>query len=122
MSDSPVSRFWACFFSHSIFALFWTIKMEKVQRWILISILSTGSTYGGFFAYFVAVEFAEKSNVLYDMAFVFGMILFGMGISASIVLPIYFMYKWASEYNVENFGYESKIEWKMGSNTRDALG
>ena len=77
----------------------------------MISILSTGATYGSVFVYFLAVELAEKSNVLYDMAFVFGMILFGMGISASIVLPIYFMYKWASEYNVENFGCESKIEW-----------
>lgn len=27
--DKPVSRFWACLFANSIFALFWVLKMKK---------------------------------------------------------------------------------------------
>ena len=32
--EKPLSRFWACFFSCSIFALLWTNKMHKTRKWI----------------------------------------------------------------------------------------
>ncbi len=32
--QQPLSRFWACFFSCSIFALLWTSKMHKTRKWI----------------------------------------------------------------------------------------
>ncbi len=34
--EKPLSRFWACFFCGTIFALFWTQKMKKTFKWIPI--------------------------------------------------------------------------------------
>ena len=33
-TQEPLSRFWGCFFSCSIFALLWTNKMSKTRKWI----------------------------------------------------------------------------------------
>ena len=44
-NELPLSRFWSCFFSCSIFALLWTGKIQKTRKWIPL------------FALFVAVWF-----------------------------------------------------------------
>ncbi len=33
-------------------------------------------------------------------------------IALLFVFPIIFMYRWASQYNLKNFGFKSKREWK----------
>ena len=109
----PVSRFWACALSPTIFALLWTQKMRKTSKWIPI------------FALFVAVWFiidAVSGNMLSDTSYsedlVFPLsdtilVVYDRVIQiGSIALVVYFMFKWTTAYNLENFGYKSKREWK----------
>ncbi|RNJ77646.1 MAG: hypothetical protein EB829_06410 [Nitrosopumilus sp. H8] len=121
MYDAPVSRFWACFFSHSILALVWTIKMKKTQMWILVSALSMGASYGSFVAYSLIWAIFDGSGMS-AMAIIYGSITTGIGASAGIVLPIYFMHTWTTEYNMDNFECKSRKEWKIVHDSKDALG
>ena len=52
LDTMPLSRFWACFFCCSIFALLWTQKIQKTRKWIPL------------FAIFVGVWFVAD-DILY---------------------------------------------------------
>ncbi len=39
ITERPVSRFWACVSSITIFGLLWTQKMQKTRKWIVLFIL-----------------------------------------------------------------------------------
>ncbi|RNJ77815.1 MAG: hypothetical protein EB830_01400 [Nitrosopumilus sp. H13] len=121
MYDAPVSRFWACFFSHSILALVWTIKMKKVQKWILVTALAVGAEFGGLGIYFL-ISWLFDGIGMSAAAIIYGNISVSMGVSAGIILPIYFMHTWTTEYNMDNFGCKSRKEWKTGHDSKDALG
>ena len=158
-TEMPVSRFWACVFSPTIFALLWTRKMGKTLKWIPI------------FALFIAVWFVIDELLYYDLDAavmpsisdigfyqerVMGVVvpfLDGLFLDAvsggllpdaiysedlvfvlshiilvvydliiyigSIALMIYFMFKWTTAHNLENFGYKSKREWKNATRVND---
>ena len=145
-TEKPVSRFWACFFSMSIFALLWTGKMQKTRKWILL------------FSLFVFIVFFadptmypdgydENSNFwhvlpnpslemfldntvkehlpdYYSTDLVFGLSYLFLSLYERIVfigaffIIIYFMHKWTSQYNFDNFGYKSKREWKKANSQK----
>lgn len=94
----PISRFWACVFVNSIFALLWTQKMKITRKWIwyMVVILSL-DIFGIVGSGLVAIELIDNLSIL---SFVLSIIL------------IYLMFKWTTQYNLENFGYESKKEWE----------
>ena len=118
VGQRPVSRFWACFFSPSLFALLWTLKIKKTRIWILIIILSSFGTS----AVSLLAELAILDVNLLDELSVFifvAIVIFGAIIQS--VVPIYFMYRWTSEFNLKNFGYESKAEWTKAQENSDKL-
>ena len=145
----PLSRFWACFFCCSIFALLWTQKIQKTRKWILL------------FSMFVSVWFIaddilyssseptttmdESINSLFyfepnprlesfmydvmgnyfpdayidDIVFLFSLVLivlYDVVIWIGVVLVnFYFMFKWVTQYNLKNYGYKSKKDWKKAN-------
>ena len=101
--EKPVSRFWACFFSTSIFALLWTQKMEKTRKWILIMIItSLGSI-------FVVIVSETMEGLLLFITIFIPTIIF-------MFLPIYLMFRWTTEYNLKKFGFKSRKEWVRSKN------
>lgn len=95
--EEPVSRFWSCFFSTSIFALNWTQKMKKTRKWLLLlPIIIFGM---------VLNRIPNTSNNVFDLSTIILSLL-------TMILVIYFMFKWTTQYNLKNFGYTSKREWK----------
>ena len=150
-TEMPVSRFWACVFSPTIFALLWTRKMKKTLKWILIFSLFTtvwfvieGLLYYdldaadmtrmsdvGFYQEYAmevvmpfvdglfmdAVDGGLLPDVSYseEMIFVLSyavLVVYDLVVLGSIALVVYFMFRWTTSYNLKNFGYKSKREWK----------
>jgi hypothetical protein len=106
-NEEPVSRFWACFFALGIFALFWTQKIEKTRKWILMALLSyVVNIFGSGLMY--TDEYLNSTSTINEIIFISYVIIL------LILLPliIYFMFKWTTKYNLKNFGYKSKKEWK----------
>ena len=104
MIYEPISRFWSAFFSAGIFALFWTLKMEKTRKWILICILPQ-IIYSTL--YVVFFDFQESSIHLSPLLEFF----IELGFLLLWVNAIYFMYKWTSAYNLQSCGHTSKRGW-----------
>lgn len=108
-NGEPVSRFWACFFSNSIFALFWTFKMKKTLKWLGISV----STWiAGMLLILFAFMMVDDGYP--DAATV----LIWVGICIPFVPLIYFMYRWTTQYNLKHFGYRSQDLWKEAERER----
>ncbi|MDA7940288.1 MAG: hypothetical protein MPJ06_08280 [Nitrosopumilus sp.] len=92
LDEEPVSRFWACVFANGIFALFWTLKIRKTLLWLGLSVL----TYVLTIAAFAIVPYSGIA-IIYI---------------ASFVIPIYFMFRWTTEFNTRIFGYTSRKKWR----------
>ncbi len=132
VGQRPVSRFWACFFSPSLFALLWTLKIKKTRIWILFFILFSIELE----LYYLLLNeletldanFLDELTILVanflDELFVFGLLLSALMIFNAFiwcVVHIYLMYRWTSEFNLKNFGYESKAEWTKAQENSDKL-
>ena len=103
----PISRFWSCFFSHGIFALFWTLKMKKTRMWLLLCILPQ--------IIFSVIPYALIPLVPNGVENIYlGFFFVGVAYIPMLlwVNSIYFMYKWTSIYNLKEFGYESHGQWR----------
>ena len=127
----PVSRFWACVFANGLFALCWTQKMKKTRKWILIystyfiilfsiisgsAIYNTVNTFDESISNEIILNKVIETGVIPknfspDIAEITVIILFSFLVLVSYTLPIYFMLRWTTQYNLENFGYKSKKEW-----------
>ena len=86
--------------------------MEKTQKWIVVSI----SPYLILLVMIPVLWTIEDSdieineNVIEDIIFgSLGVIIIAYWIAQ--IFPIYFMYKWATRYNLDNFGYKSQAGW-----------
>ena len=147
----PLSRFWACFFSFSIFALLWTGKMQKTRRWIplfvvfitiwfvLDQLLYPSEDYsditiphdldslpyiepnvrlekflsGMLNDYFPNNEHLDDVISLISFSFI---VLYDVVLHiGSLLMIVYFMLKWTTQYNLKHFGYKSKREWKKAN-------
>ena len=98
----PVSRSFACFFSTSIFGLLWTQKMRKTRKWLLVCLVSQIPIMIAFYIIF-QLDIGNDSGLI-------GIVLGGYFFSW--ISPCYFMYKWATAYNLKMFGYKSERAWK----------
>ena len=147
----PLSRFWACFFSFSIFALLWTGKMQKTRRWIplfvifitiwfvLDQLLYPSEDYsditiphdldslpyiepnvrldkflsGMLNDYFPNNEYLADVISLISLSLIvlYHVVLY----IGSLLMIVYFMLKWTTQYNLKHFGYKSKREWKKAN-------
>lgn len=145
--EMPLSRFWSCLFSFSIFAPLWTGKMHKTRRWIPLFVL------------FIAVWFVldpilnpipEDFNIMTDewfgpvesimtdtiknyipgddfdgiassLSFSLSTLFFLVAYVGSLFILIYLMFKWTTAYNMDKFGYESKKEWKKANFPRQNI-
>ena len=112
-AEAPVSRFWACVFSPTIFALLWTQKMRKTLKWIPIFVLFV---VVWFIIDVVSGDMLSDTSRSEDLVFSLSdtiLVVYDRVIQiGSIALVVYFMFKWTTAYNLENFGYKSKREWK----------
>lgn len=111
----PVSRFWACVFAASIFALFWTPKLGKTRRWILLVVpLSVVPSVGPELAALAAESWGSPD---YDLLVAVSTVaVFSWApLHAAVV---YLMFRWTTEYNLDNFGVRSKREWRQGGDGR----
>ena len=93
-SEMPLSRFWACFFAGTIFALFWTQKMGKTAQWIPVFFMFL-------FVWFVLDVIIYPVNIedfttidkflLYhyerDMEFVESLVYSGSGFLVDVLIP-----------------------------------
>ena len=107
-NQKPISVFWACFFSMGIFALLWTEKMKKTRKWIAVILFTI-------LVEMLIVLLSLSNETMYDegdtgIDLLF--ILIFIPITVHIILPVYYMYKWTSNYNLENFDHESSKDWK----------
>ena len=158
-TEMPVSRFWACVFSPTIFALLWTQKMKKTLKWIPIfaffvvvwfvidellyydfdTTIMLSISDAGFYqerVMEVVVPFMDRlfldavgsgllpdASYSEDLVFVIShiiLVVYDLVIYiGSITLMIYFMFKWVTAYNLENFGYKSKKEWKNATRIKE---
>ncbi len=132
--EQPVSRVWACVFSFSIFAVLWTNKMKKTRRWaVLFSLLvlvQVGDVmlyaYDDDYRYYSDWWIPQYSSP-YLENLMQGIVPDVAAYAVSVVLTIawdwvvwigiifamvYYMFKWTTRYNFENFGYKSKRDWK----------
>ncbi len=147
----PLSRFWACFFSCSIFAILWTNKIQKTRKWIPLfalfvtvwfvldyilypfadseTTLAESIDYSYYiypnyhlesFVSGVIYDYFPDSGNLDDIIFLLSLaliVIYHLVIFVgSVLVMIYFMLKWVTEYNVKNYGYKSKREWKKANN------
>lgn len=147
-SRMPLSRFWACVFSCSIFALLWTGKMQKTRKWILLlavfvtvwfvldpvlnpvpddfDMMDTDEwfSYVGPVEYFLTDTIRgylpgdDFDDVASSLSFSLLLLFFLVAHVGSIFAVIYFMFKWVTAYNLDNFGYASKREWKRANSPR----
>ena len=106
-NSEPVSRFWACFFSFSIFGLVWTQKMKKTRKWIPIFTFVMITNIIDRILWHMD-EYWNSTNAINEIIFwIYDLVSLG-----SLGLAIYFMLRWTTEYNLKVFGYKSKKEWK----------
>ena len=116
-NEEPVSRIWACVSANGIFALFWTLKMKKTLWWLLVNIVSHSVFMG------LAVLTGYTVEIMTDTEFESGiefedtsallLVLLILALMPLIyVPPIYFMWRWTTEFNTRIFGYKSKNDWK----------
>lgn len=150
-SKRPISRFWACFFSCSIFALLWTSKMQKTRKWIPMFMLFVGVWFLLDYILYPPIEFSDVTtsqnirhmipiepnpqlesfvgNMLYEtfpnngnldnatflisfsLIIIYHLVIF----IGCLLLMIHKMLKWTTQYNLDNFGYKSKKEWKRAT-------
>ena len=131
--EQPVSRVWACVFSFSIFAVLWTNKMKKTRRWaVLFSLLvlvqvGDAMLYAYDDDYMYLDWWIPKYSNPYLVDIMQGIVPDAAAYAVSVVLTIawdwvvwigiifamvYYMFKWTTRYNLENFGYKSKRDWK----------
>ena len=131
--EQPVSRVWACVFSFSIFAVLWTNKMKKTRRWaVLFSLLvlvqvGDAMLYAYDDDYMYSDWWIPKYSNPYLVDIMQGIVPDAAAYAVSVVLTIawdwvvwigiifamvYYMFKWTTRYNLENFGYKSKRDWK----------
>ena len=104
----PVSRFWACLFASSIFALFWTQKMKKTRRWLLVFIpLCLVSR----FTWAATMQISQYSTRFGSESVPLALTLFEFLGIPILVAVIYLMFRWTTKYNLDNFGARSKKEW-----------
>ena len=107
INQKPLSRFWACFFSFSVFGILWVYKMKKTRKWIPIVVVSviTSIIDRGLLIqeeYWYPTSF--ESSLIFNIYDFISIVVF--------VLAIYFMFRWTTEYNLRNFGFKSKKDWK----------
>ena len=131
--EQPVSRVWACVFSFSIFAVLWTNKMKKTRRWaVLFSLLvlvqvGDAMLYAYDDDYMYSDWWIPKYSNPYLVDTMQGIVPDAAAYAVSVVLTIawdwvvwigiifamvYYMFKWTTRYNLKNFGYKSKRDWK----------
>ena len=117
--EKPVSRFWACLFSASIFALIWTLKLKKTRMWLIliiginigVAVLSTaliGDTGN------LTLEGDYNKNYM-DQESIYPVLeMTSLTIISflSIIPFIILMFRWTTAYNLATCGYKSKGEWK----------
>ena len=115
--EEPVSRFWACLFANGLAALFWTLKMKKTLWWLLVNIVSHSVFMG------LAVLTVSTAEIMTDTEFESGIEFEDTSVLPLALLilalmhlfyvpPIYFMWRWTTEFNTRIFGYKSKADWK----------
>ena len=131
--EQPVSRVWACVFSFSIFAVLWTNKMKKTRRWaVLFSLLvlvqvGDAMLYAYDDDYMYSDWWIPKYSNPYIEDLMQGIVPDVAVYAVSAVLTIawdwvvwigiifamvYYMFKWTTRYNIENFSHKSKRDWK----------
>ena len=131
--EQPVSRVWACVFSFSIFAVLWTNKMKKTRKWAVLFSLLVLVQVGDemLYAYDDDYMYSDWWVIQYPNPhledLMQGIVPDVAAYAVSAVLTIawdwvvwigiifamvYYMFKWTTRYNLENFGYKSKRDWK----------
>ena len=131
--EQPVSRVWACVFSFSIFAVLWTNKMKKTRRWaVLFSLLvlvqvGDAMLYAYDDDYMYSDWWIPKYSNPYLEDLMQGIVPDVAAYAVSVVLTIawdwvvwigiifamvYYMFKWTTRHNIENFDHKSKRDWK----------
>ena len=111
MSDEiPVSRFWSCLFSTGLVALFWTQKMKKTRKWIL----ALAATYAMNFV--IGIIFQGVGHLIFpngvtEYVGFYSVLIIAM-LFLPLAIPIYFMFRWTTDFNTRVFGYSSKKRWK----------
>ena len=137
--EQPVSRVWACVFSFSIFAVLWTNKIKKTRRWAVLFSLLVLVHVGEVMLY------AHDDDYMYSDWWIFkysnpyiedlmqGIVPDVVAYAVSVALTIawdwvvwigiifamvYYMFKWTTRYNIENFGHKSKRDWKREDPTQ----
>ncbi len=146
--ELPLSRFWACFFCCSIFALLWTGKIKKTRKWIplfaifiAVWFVADYMLYSEYytspdefenltfyiepnqrleiFMYKIINDYSNTSDIeeiVFLISFVM-IILYNLVVILGIVLAnVYFMLKWVTAYNIQNYNFKSKREWKRANN------
>ena len=120
-------------FSFSIFAVLWTNKMKKTRRWVVLFSLLVLVHVGEVMLY------AHDDDYMYSDWWIFkysnpyiedlmqGIVPDVVAYAVSVVLTIawdwvvwigiifamlYYMFKWTTRHNIENFGHKSKRDWK----------
>ena len=112
----PVSRFWACLSASSIFALFWTQKMKKTRRWLLVFIpLCLVSR----FTWTASMQSLQYSDRLDSESSLPAFMLFDVPSISIVAAVIYLMFRWTTKYNLDNFGARSKKEWARQNRVPD---
>ena len=147
---TPVSRFWACLFSCTIFALLWTQKIKKTRKWIILIVVYGCIVISNFIFYTIpdvmdsedimAIEPSTiflimidyvlndvSSDNAYSEDFVYDLSLFFSYVHdlvwiVWVSLLIFLMYKWSVQYNLDTFGYKSKKEWKKANSSQESIG
>ena len=120
----PVSRFWACLFSPSIFALIWTLKLKKTRMWLIliiginigVAVLSSAliSDAGNL----TLIEgdynknYMDQELIYLEEYPVLEMTSLTIISFLSIIPFIILMFRWTTAYNLATCGYKSKGEWK----------
>ena len=104
----PVSRFWACFFSTDVIALFWTHKMKKTRKWILLYLFCIGLHCLRILVLEPIYALGLEGSTIFIPTVLLGFLFLGF----TITLMVYFMLQWTTQYNLDNFGYRSKKDWK----------
>lgn len=101
MENRPVNRFWACFFASSIFGFLWVRKMEKTRKWILLYIVSTIALIGISGILLIPDETVSAAYLIWIVG----------GYVVIPILHIFYMYRWATEYNIIKYGNKSQKDW-----------
>ena len=135
--ERPVSRVWACVFSFFIPAVVWTNKMKKTRKWMVLFSLLILIQIGDVMLYpeddylYSNLQFTQYPNphieglmqdiipdaAVYPISITFT-VLWDFVIWIGVIFAmVYYMFKWTTRYNLENFGHKSKREWKQSNPT-----